>query len=139
MTPLLIGVVLAVATFFFARRTGLGGDRAFYPTVLIVVASVWVLFATMGGSPRAILVESLVMAGFTAVAVAGFKRSSWLVLGGIAAHALFDAVHGRLRLTSGAPTWWPAFCGAYDAALPICMVLLQPRRVHGGARDTPAR
>src|SRR6267142_6562564 len=50
--PFLIGVALALATCVFASLVGLDRDRAFYPTVLWVIATYYVLFAVMGGSAR---------------------------------------------------------------------------------------
>ena len=46
-----IGIVLALCVSVFARVVGLDRDRAFYPTVLVVIASYYVLFAVMGGHP----------------------------------------------------------------------------------------
>ena len=37
--------------------------RAFYPTLLVVIASYYVLFVVMGGSIHALLVESAGMTG----------------------------------------------------------------------------
>ena len=53
MIGYVVGAVLAPLVSVFARLTGLDRDRAFYPTVLLVVASYYVLFAVMGGSLRA--------------------------------------------------------------------------------------
>jgi hypothetical protein len=126
--PYLIGVVLALATCLFALLVGLSRDRAFYPTVLIVVASYYVLFAVMGGSRPALLAESLVMCGFAAFAVVGFNRSAWLVVVGLAGHGVFDAFHPRLQLTSSVPPWWPAFCLAFDVIAAAFLALLLTRR-----------
>ena len=57
MIAALVGVVLALAVGLFARVVGLDRDRAFYPTVLAVIASLYNLFAVMGGSTRALLSE----------------------------------------------------------------------------------
>jgi hypothetical protein len=50
---LLVGVLLAFAAGLLARASGLDRDRAFYPTVLIVIASYYSLLAVMGASTRA--------------------------------------------------------------------------------------
>jgi hypothetical protein len=42
--PYLVWIVLSLGVALFARRVGLDRDRAFYPTVLIVIASYYVLF-----------------------------------------------------------------------------------------------
>lgn len=109
-----VGIVLSLGVAYFARRVGLDRDRAFYPTVMIVIASYYVLFATMSGSRQAILLESIVMTIFVIAAVIGFKRSPWIVVGALAAHGVFDVFHGSVVNNSGVPVWWPPFCMAYD-------------------------
>lgn len=109
-----IGLALSLGVAVFGRRAGLDRDRAFYATIVIVVASYYVLFAVLGGSTHALVTEGAVMAMFTGAAVAGFRRGPWIIAGALAAHGLFDAVHGHLLDNPGVPAWWPAFCGAYD-------------------------
>jgi hypothetical protein len=60
----LIGLILSVAAAGFATAIGLERERAFYLTVLLVIASYYGLFAVMGGSSRALLVEIVVASGF---------------------------------------------------------------------------
>ena len=48
--PYAIGIVLSLSVALFASRVGFDRDRAFYPTVLIVIASYYVLFAAMSES-----------------------------------------------------------------------------------------
>ena len=74
--PYLAGIVLSSGVALFARSVGLDRDRAFYPTVLIVIASYYVLFAAMSESRQTMLLESIVLTGFAVAAVLGFKRSS---------------------------------------------------------------
>lgn len=111
-----VGAGLALAVSVFATLVGFERDRAFYPTVLIVVASYYGLFAVMGGGPAALARESIVMAGFVLIAVAGFKGSLWVVAGGLCAHGLFDLGHARLIANPGVPAFWPDFCMTYDVA-----------------------
>lgn len=112
-----MGVALALLTGLLARLAGLDRDRAFYPTVLIVVASYYVLFAVMGGSMHALFIEAVVMSIFTLLAIASFKSSLWLVAVTLAGHGVFDSVHARLVSNPGVPSWWPTFCLAYDIVL----------------------
>ena len=51
----LIGVALAAAVAGLATVVGFDRDRSFGPTILIVVASYYVLFAVMGGSGLTVL------------------------------------------------------------------------------------
>jgi hypothetical protein len=112
--PYLAGIVLALTVSGLATLVGLDRDRAFYPTVLVVIASYYVLFAVMGGSGHALVTETVVLAGFLLAALIGFKRSLWLVVVALAAHGIFDSFHGRLVANPGVPAWWPAFCLTYD-------------------------
>ncbi len=125
----LIGALLALGTGFLGTVVGLDRDRAFYPTITVVVASYYVLFAVMGGSGHALLVETAVGALFLALAMAGFKHSLWLAAGALAAHGILDALHGQLIANPGVPVWWPAFCLAFDevAAGYLALLLLRHR------------
>lgn len=126
--PYVVGIVLSVGVAAFARTVGFDRDRAFYPTVLMVIASYYVLFAAMGQSMHAILVESAVMTAFVVAAVAGFKSSAWIVVAALAGHGVFDAVHGQVIENAGVPVWWPPFCLAYDlvAAAILAWLLCRP-------------
>jgi hypothetical protein len=112
--PYVIGVTLSAFVAVFARHVGLDRDRAFYPTVMIVIALYYVLFAVMSGSVQTVVIEAVVMALFAAAAVAGFKSSAWIVVAALAGHGIFDAVHGHVIANAGVPAWWPAWCLSYD-------------------------
>jgi len=116
MLPYVVGLVLSIGVALFARWVGLDRDRAFYPTVAIVVAHYYVLFAVMGGSGRVIVAESLVMGVFVLAASLGFRHSLWLVVAALAAHGVQDVFHARLVANPGVPAWWPAWCLSYDVA-----------------------
>ena len=114
MQALLVGLFLALAVGAFATTLRLDRDRAFYPTVMIVIAAYYVLFALMAASNDALLVELLVAAAFVTAAAIGFRWSLWIVAIALAAHGLFDLLHGVLINNPGVPAWWPGFCFAYD-------------------------
>ena len=126
--PYVIGIVLSVGVALFARYVGFDRDRAFYPTVMIVIASYYVLFAAMGGSVQTVIVESVVMTLFAGAAVAGFKSSPWIVVVALASHGVFDAVHGHVIENAGVPAWWPAWCLAYDVGAAASLGWLLRRR-----------
>jgi hypothetical protein len=112
--PYVIGTSLALSVGLFATATRLDRDRAFYPTVMIVIALLYALFAVMGESTHALVLELLVGAAFIVAAVAGFRSSLWIVAAALAAHGLFDLTHALFFVNPGVPAWWPAFCGTYD-------------------------
>ncbi len=120
----LVGVVLAVAIGAFATIVGLDRDRAFYPTVMIVIALLYGLFAVMGGSMQALMSESVGIAVFVSAAVIGFKRNLWIVVLALIGHGIFDFVHAGLITNPGVPIWWPEFCSAYDIVAGVYLALL---------------
>ena len=131
MLGYLIGAALAAAVGLLATIVGFDRDRAFYPTVMIVIASYYVLFAVSGGTSETIIIEVGVMLLFAGAAIAGFKRSMWVVVAALAAHGVFDWLHAPLIANAGVPPWWPDFCLAYDvvAAAYLGMRLARQSRV----------
>jgi hypothetical protein len=132
--PYAIGVVLALLVALFVSRTGFDRDRAVYPLILIMTVSYYVLFAVLGGSVRALTVESVVVLGFALVAVVGFAGNLWWVVAALLGHGAFDLVHDRLIANPGVPAWWPAFCLSFDVGFAAWLAALlirkrlQPRR-----------
>ncbi|HEV2865759.1 MAG TPA: hypothetical protein VGX37_04535 [Allosphingosinicella sp.] len=135
----LVGAGLALTVAGFAALIGLDRDRGFYPTVLMVVASYYILFAATAGSGSALLYESLVLALFVGVAAAGFRLSLWFVVLGLAAHGLFDWLRGGLIANPGVPAWWPSFCLAFDLAAAACLAFLLSRQPGAEARPFERR
>jgi len=127
----LVAVILGLVVAGFAAMSGFDRDRAFYPTVLIVVASYYPLFAVMGASRPSLETEIVVGLVFSVFAVLGFKKSMWLAAAGIAGHGFFDFfVHPALVANPGMPVWWPGFCGKMDIVLGgwLAIRLWQARR-----------
>jgi hypothetical protein len=131
--PFFIGVLLALSNTFGARMVGLDRDRAFYPVVLAVIASYYVLFAVMAGSIGAMSVETGTMALFLAVVIAGFRKNLWWIVAGLAGHGLLDAFHGDVIANGGVPEWWPAFCASYDLTAAVVLGMLLSVR---GSRES---
>ena len=130
---LLVGAFLALAVGLMATAVGLDRDRAFYPTVMIVIACLYVLFAAMGASTHVLVLESLVAACFIALAVFGFRSSLWPVVIALAAHGGFDLVHNGVISNPGVPSWWREFCSTYDVAAAGYLAWIIGRR---GSRRT---
>ena len=124
----LIGVGIAVVVYFFGVITRFDRDRVFYPTIVIVVAHYYILFAIMGNSMPALASEAVPAGAFVVLAVAGFKRNLWLAAAGLAGHGVFDFLHHLLIQNPGLPVWWPGFCGAFDVLAGGLMAMLLRRR-----------
>ena len=124
----LIGVGLAVVVCAFAALVGFDRDRVFYPTLLAVIATYYILFAVIGSSTPALALESLIAAAFLALAVVGFKKNLWLIVAALAGHGVFDFFHHRFIQNPGVPAWWPAFCLSFDVLAGAFLAILLLRR-----------
>jgi hypothetical protein len=119
----LIGLILSLAVPGSAAVIGFDREPAFYPAVLIVIASFYVLFATMGASRRTLIIEIVVAGSFLLVAVLGFRKNFWLIVAAFIGHGIFDFVHRLFIDTPCAPHWWSGFCLAFDALLGVFLAV----------------
>lgn len=124
----LIGVGLALAFCTFAAAVGLDRQRAFYATMVLVVATYYVLFAVLGGTLRSLLSESLVAIAFFALAAFAFKKNEWLIVAGLVGHGVFDGFHHLLVDNPGVPAFWPGFCLSFDVLAGGFLAALLVRR-----------
>lgn len=136
-----VGTGLALTVGAFASIAGYDRDRSFYPTVLIVVASYYDLFAIIGERDGALGPEIAASMMFIALSVVGFRTSLWVVVAALAGHGLFDFAHGQFIDNPGVPAWWPMFCLSYDvsAAAYLAWRLVTRRTAAVDARSFGAR
>jgi len=127
--PVVVGLLLAVAVAVLAKLTRFDQERSFYPTVLIIISSYYVLFAVLGGSTRALGWEMVFTLAFLTVAILGALHAPVLVGAGIFAHGLFDLVHDVFIENAGVPTWWPSFCGSIDVLLGLWVIAITRSRI----------
>ena len=119
-----IGIILAAAVGLFANVIGFDKERSFYPVVLIVIATYYLLFAVMAKSTEALLAEAFLALIFVAAAGLGFRLTPWIVVSGLALHGVFDFVHRAAITNPGVPQWWPGFCLAYDLTAAVYFAVL---------------
>lgn len=130
----LIGVLVGVGAGVFTSFVGMDRDRSLYPTILIVIAFLYDLFAAIGGSTQAAVMESVAAVVFVSLAVAGFKSTLWFTVAGLIGHGVFDIVHSQIIQNPGVPVWWPMFCCSADIALGAFLAVLILRdRIRTGA------
>lgn len=137
-----VGVALALGVCGAASWLGMDRERVFYPTMMVTIASYYLAFALIDGRTPVLLAETALLALFTGVAVLGFKRNLWLVVGAIAGHGVMDAVHHHLVQNAGVPSSWPGFCLAFDVAAALSLALVLARRrtvVRPAERAAPGR
>ena len=133
--PIVVGVLLAIAIAALAKFTRFDEERSFYSTVLVIIASYYVLFAVLGGSNHALVWELVIAIAFSTVAIIGALFLPTLVGAGIMAHGLFDLVHDMIIENPGVPTWWPTFCGSIDVFLGLWVILLARSRTTCSTRS----
>jgi hypothetical protein len=124
----LVGVVLAAVVCAFGIVAGFDRDRVFYPTLLMPIATYYVLFAVVGSSTPAIIIESLVAAAFLTLALTGFKRNLWVIVGALVGHGVFDFYHHVFIENPGVPVWWPGFCMSFDVLAGGFLAMLLMKR-----------
>ena len=129
MIPVVVGVLLAVGIAALAKFTRFDQDRSFYSTVLVIIASYYVLFAVLDGSGHALVWELVIAVTFSTVAIIGALFIPALVGIGIIAHGVFDLVHDVIIENPGVPAWWPNFCGSVDVFLGLWVVILTRSRL----------
>ena len=120
----LIGVAVGLGVCVFTSLVGMDRDRALYPTMMIVIALLYDLFAAIGGSNQALVMEAAAGVIFIGLAVAGFRSSLWFTVVGLIGHGIFDLAHPLIIQNPGVPTWWPAFCLSADVAIGAYLAVL---------------
>lgn len=129
MISVVVGVLLAVGIAALAKFTRFDEDRSFYSTVLVIIASYYVLFAVLSGSGHALAWELIIAVAFSTVAILGALFHPTLIGTGIMGHGLFDLVHDVIIENSGVPAWWPSFCASIDVLLGLWVIILTRSRV----------
>ncbi len=116
-TSYVIGSALAVVIGLFAAVAGFDREKGFYPTLLMVIAAYYVLFAVLAPDSIAMAWEVAGFLLFCTAAAIGFRGNPWIIVAGLYGHGLFDATHGLLFANPGAPGWWPSFCLSFDLTI----------------------
>lgn len=128
---IIVGITLAVLFCAAAAVLRLDRERAFYPAVVMAVASYDLAFAVTDGRGGVMLAEVAIAAVFIVSAVAGFKGSPWFAVVALGAHGVMDAFHHRLVHNTGVPEAWPGFCAGFDVAAAVIVALVMRARARG--------
>ena len=120
----LVGAILGILVGVSTRLIGMDRDRALYPAIMVVVASYYSLFAVMGGSMQALVIETTIGLIFVALAFTGFRTTLWLTAAGLVGHGVFDVLRGDMIDNPGVPIWWIGFCSSIDVAMGAFLIWL---------------
>jgi hypothetical protein len=112
LTAVLIGAVCGIVTAFVLFRSGMLRERSGAAMLLAAIAAFYPVFAVIEADPLAILLHLAICAGFTALALRGFRDGLYLIAGGLIAHGIFDV--GLMFTQITGPAWWPPFCASFD-------------------------
>jgi hypothetical protein len=107
---ILIGSILAAVIALLARKIGFDNDKSFYPVLLIIIATYYILFAIQIGDEKAVLLEIIYAICFIIIAIIAYFKSLWLVVLMLFLHGIYDYIIPH----SGAPFWWRGFCLSVD-------------------------
>lgn len=128
MIAALIGAIAGGGAMVAFWRTGMLAERSGLAVLLAAIAAFYPVFAAQNGDFAETALHIAIFAAFGALALTGFRRGAYIIAGGLIGHGVFDA--GIYFLGAPGPTWWPAFCGAFDiAAGGVLIRLLQSRKV----------
>lgn len=133
----MVGVCMALAICAGASLTGFGRERSFYPTVVMVIASYYVLFAFQAWAVAGLFWDALAIVVFSCLAIIGFKTTNWIVVVALVLHGVFDLFHRQLIVNAGVPLWWPVFCSTFDVVMAAYLAIqLLRARAPSGTRHT---
>ncbi len=125
---LMAGIIIAIYVMVRFRKTALEKRKWAYPLLLGTFPMYYWVFAVYGSDYRALLNELITGAVFISIAYGAYKINSVgavrLLSIGYIGHAIYDAVHNSLFVNSGAPLWWPEFCGAVDVLIGIYLFIM---------------
>ena len=125
---LAIGIIAAIIVVLRFRVGRLEKTTWAYPMLLATFPLYYWLFALYASDYNALLYEVATGVVFFAIAYAAYKFRSFatllLLAIGYVAHAAYDFYHEALFINSGAPTWWPEFCGSVDVLIGGYLVYL---------------
>lgn len=118
------GLLIGLGTVVSSHVLGFDRDRSYYPTLMIIIALAYILFAVIAVPPASLLLEGAAAAVFVGLAVAGHRWNLWLVVVALLGHGVFDLIHPRLIANAGVPVWYAGFCSVADLILAAALAML---------------
>jgi hypothetical protein len=122
----LLGAAAAVLTIVLARS--IRGQHWLFPAGLLVLPTLYALFALQAGEQAVGATEMLYGIPFLVVGLAfsfASIRHSAVVVGAFwMLHGLYDIMHSRLITNPGVPDWYPSWCCSVDVVIGAYLVWL---------------
>jgi hypothetical protein len=128
MYALAVGIAIAICVVVWFRRTKLEKSKWVYPLLLSTFPIYYCVFAVYGSDYTALQSELFAGVLFFALCYWAYRLSSFNALFvlaiGYIGHAIYDLGHNALFVNSGAPLWWPEFCGSVDMLIGIYLLAM---------------
>lgn len=113
---IVIGIGLGIITIDVANNFHLTQKRFFFPMMLIIIAMAYAIFAIWRSPEDVFNYNATVAAFFVLLSLWGYYHSLSIVIVGLIAHGIFDALYvNSVQLPT--PIWYPDLCLGYDAFL----------------------
>lgn len=121
-------IVIAALIVVYFRRGRMETGHWAYPLLLATFPAYYWVFAVHGSDYAALKYELVAGALFIALAYGAFRLNQFAAVLVLAvaymAHAIYDFTHNLLFVNSGAPLWWPEFCGTIDGLIGVYLLFL---------------
>ncbi len=123
-----IGAALGLILVIAMLRSGMLAERSGLAVLLGSVAVFYPVFAAAQSDWAGLVLHSAIFVAFAALALRGWHKGTYLIVGGLIAHGLFDI--GIAFIGHPAPDWWPIFCASLDLVVgAILLRLIQVGKV----------
>lgn len=122
--PALLGLLLALATAVAVALLGRPRGPELLAAVLAAAAAVYPGAALAHGRRGTLLMETVAMIAFAAVALLGLWHSLTLLAFGYFGHAGWDLLHHPRRIGAEAGSAFPPFCLVYDIAIGLLILAI---------------
>jgi hypothetical protein len=119
LIDIIVGVVSGIIFVRLIRRFVPGRERLVYSVGLVFAALVYVGFALANNRSDRLGLEAMGVLLFGAVALIGFRFSTFVLGFGWISHVAWDEfLHKRFQvLPDNVPFWYPNFCIGFDILL----------------------
>lgn len=124
-----VGLFLAYFLFILAKKNKMLDSGEFYFSVLMAVTTYYIAFAFE--HEKYILTEVLGSVVFAMLGLFFLRKSMMILAVLIMSHGVYDYFHAVFIPNSGAPIWWPGFCGTFDVAFGAFLVIFMKNKNRG--------
>ena len=120
--PALVGVASGIVVSLAIILLDLLPDSQGHAILVAAIATPYLVFALLDGSPQSLIIEISVMVAFVTIAFVLFDSPAWMVAFALAAHGMWDLVHINDRITANVGDY-PIWCGTLDVTAAAVLLL----------------